>query len=458
MLICTNTEPKDRFHIVYIILIIHGIAILMPWNMFINATEYFTDHKLTLQLKNGTQIESKYKEYFLSNVGIAAQIPNVLFNVLNIFFHLGETHSTEGYTHRVLGSIIIELIFMILTVILAIIDTSEWITLFFYLTMLTVIILNIVNGIYQNSVYGFSSRLPMKYTNAIVTGSNVCGTFTALMNIITIWLSPNKRIAAIYFFASSILILFFAFVTFFMLKKNHYYRYHWNQSLYNKSLTNGDTGKISTSIDTDPIKSEDLIFTSSSSLNDGKGQSKRPPYLYVFKFVWKQCLNVFLVFFITLSTFPVIQSGIKPIDPEFFGSIEKTQTYYIAVCCFLIFNACAMFGSIAPNFIIFPGPEKLWIPVISRFLFIPFFMLCNYVPDRRQWPVWIQSDFLYVFGGILMGFSSGYYSSLSMMYAPKSVPNQKYAGVAAMMAAASLVSGIFFGINFSYFLAWLIRQ
>lgn len=109
---------------------------------------------------------------------------------------------------------------MILTVILAIIDTSEWITLFFYLTMLTVIILNIVNGIYQNSVYGFSSRLPMKYTNAIVTGSNVCGTFTALMNIITIWLSPNKRIAAIYFFASSILILFFAFVTFFMLKKN----------------------------------------------------------------------------------------------------------------------------------------------------------------------------------------------------------------------------------------------
>ncbi|OTF74053.1 hypothetical protein BLA29_012837, partial [Euroglyphus maynei] len=126
--------------------------------------------------------------------------------------------------------------------------------------------------------------------------------------------------------------------------------------------------------------------------------------------------------------------------------------------CFLVFNVCALFGNLVPNFVIFPGPNRLWIPVVARFLFIPFFMLCNYAPNRRQWPVLIQSDLLYLFGSILMAFSSGYYSSLCMMYAPQSVPDAKYAGTAGMMAAASLITGIFLGVNFSSVLAWIIRQ
>lgn len=29
----------DHYNLVYIILLLHGIAVLMPWNMFINAKE-----------------------------------------------------------------------------------------------------------------------------------------------------------------------------------------------------------------------------------------------------------------------------------------------------------------------------------------------------------------------------------------------------------------------------------
>lgn len=431
----TKQDLIDRYHFVYIVLLLHGIATLMPWNMFINATEYFTEYKLTTRYENGTQVESQYKEFFISNLGIAAQLPNVLFNILNVFFHFGgdNNNGCGGFTSRILTSILIELVFMTLTVGLAVADTSQWITAFFYLTMATVIILNTVNGIYQNSIYGLASKLPMKYTNAIVTGNNICGTFTALMNIITIWLSPNLRIGAIYFFSSAICVLLVAFVFYIILKSNSYFRYYTERGSKTDNLI-GEDGKL-------------------SNKNSG-----RPPYLYVFRYAWKQCLNVFLVFFVTLSTFPVIQSGIKPINNEYFGSIESTKMYFVAVCCFLIFNSCAMIGNIVPNFVIFPGPDRLWIPVVSRFFFIPFFMLCNYVPEKRSWPVLIQSDSLYVFGSILMGLSSGYYSSLCMMYAPRSVPDPKYAGTAGMMAAASLVTGIFFGVNFSYFLAWLVRQ
>ncbi|XP_046908370.2 equilibrative nucleoside transporter 1 isoform X1 [Dermatophagoides farinae] len=467
-----NSNLIDRYNFVYIVLLLHGIAMLMPWNMFINATEYFTDYKLTIQLNNGTKIESKYKEYFLSNLGIASQVPNVLFNILNIFFQFGnKSDPTGGFNIRILGAIFIELIFIIITVLLAWIDTNDWVTTFFYLTMVTVIILNMVNAIYQNSFYGLGSRLPMRYTNAIVTGTNVCGTFTSLINIATIAMSPNKRIAAIYFFTSAIVVLFLAFTSFFMLKKNKYFLYYLRNTHLQQQPTTTITidGTTETEMKTKTTtENQNLLTTTTDSDRDLESKEKisdkqqpkseRPPYLYVFRFVWKQCLNVFLVFFVTLATFPVIQSDIRPINPEYFGSKELTDKYYVAVACFLVFNSCALFGNLVPNFVIFPGPDKLWIPVVSRFLFIPFFMLCNYAPNRRQWPVLIQSDLLYLFGSILMGFSSGYYSSLCMMYTPQSVPDPKLAGTAGMMAAASLICGIFLGVNFSSVLAWFIRQ
>ena len=67
-----------------------------------------------------------------------------------------------------------------------------------------------------------------------------------------------------------------------------------------------------------------------------------------------------------------------------------------------------------------PGPRWLWIPVLLRLLFIPFFMFCNVKPATRSMPVWI-GDYVYCAGSILMAFTSGYFSSLSMMYAPRYV-------------------------------------
>jgi equilibrative nucleoside transporter 1/2/3 len=48
-----------------------------------------------------------------------------------------------------------------------------------------------------------------------------------------------------------------------------------------------------------------------------------------------------------------------------------------------------------------------------------------------------------------MSYSSGYLSSLAMMYAPGSQSNPQYQITAGMMAAAMLISGIFLGILFS---------
>lgn len=170
-----------------------------------------------------------------------------------------------------------------------------------------------------------------------------------------------------------------------------------------------------------------------------------------------QCFNVFMVFFVTLAIFPAVHAGIAPIDPNFFGSVETTDKYFSAVNCFLVFNSCAMIGNIFPNWFTIPGPKYLWIPVMARLLLIPFFLFCNYHPTTRVWPVFINSDYIFILGGIVLGLSSGYYSSLCMMYAPRCVP-QEHAGTAGMMAATFLVFGIFCGINSSFVLSWAVKQ
>ena len=74
-----------------------------------------------------------------------------------------------------------------------------------------------------------------------------------------------------------------------------------------------------------------------------------------------------------------------------------------------------------------PGPRFLWIPVFLRLLFIPAFLLCNYHPvnAERIMPVLIDSDWAYWVMAIFLGLSSGYYSSLAMMYCPKWVKDKK---------------------------------
>lgn len=105
--------PKDRFNIVYFTLLLHGIGVLMPWNMFITAKsvninamlykilptaakqwrfnfffffQYFIDYKMS---KEYTGIDSEYRTYFLSYMMIASQVPNLVFNWLNVFIQIG---------------------------------------------------------------------------------------------------------------------------------------------------------------------------------------------------------------------------------------------------------------------------------------------------------------------------------------------------------------------------------
>ena len=84
---------------------------------------------------------------------------------------------------------LVEIIILIITIVLAMVETSSWPTPFFYLTIVCVIVLNMANGVYQNTVYGLAARLPVKYTGAVVLGS--VGSQTCIKTLIEFIMLTN---------------------------------------------------------------------------------------------------------------------------------------------------------------------------------------------------------------------------------------------------------------------------
>jgi len=417
-----DNAPQDRYHLVYLIFLIHGIAVLMPWNMFITANDYFVKHKLTPSINGTTNPEEKslYRDYFLGSLCFVAQVPNILLNAFNLFCQVGSGSTSK----RITWSIIVIVVVFIATVVLAIVDSSQWPAAFFWITMACVVIINSANGIYQNSVYGLAACLPSRYTSAVVLGSNTSGAITAIISLASLAMAPDLRISAIYYFLTAVVVLLVAFDSFFGLQMTPYFNYYLKKA-------EGEKKKLS---------------------QENEGSSFLKVYLDVFRITWKEDLCVFFVFFVTLTCFPAIQAGIGRVECQFIG-----EKYFTAVTCFLLFNMSAMLGSFLANFTQFPGCKWSWLPILLRVLFIPFFMFCNFKPATRTFSVWFANDYVYCAGGFLMALSGGYFSSLSMMFAPRNVED-KHKGVAGMMAAFCLIVGIFCGIVFSFPVAAFIEN
>ena len=95
------------------------------------------------------------------------------------------------------------MVIFFVTIILAIVDSSSWPVPFFFITMASVVVLNMAAGVFQNSSFGVAAKLPLSYTNAVVIGMNFSGTYTSLASIVSIAVSSGPKTAAIYYFTSA---------------------------------------------------------------------------------------------------------------------------------------------------------------------------------------------------------------------------------------------------------------
>lgn len=409
--------PKDKLLLVYFIAMLHGIGVLMPWNMFITiAPQYYVHYWFS---PNNTQTE--YSKNFMSSLGIASQMPNVLINVINTFLVIG-----GALLLRIAGPIVINCasVFAVIMLIVFVPPTEEDMAWFYVVTLAIVAIINFSNGLYQNSTFGLFADFPAAYTNALILGNNLCGTFTTVLSIVVTMILSDVRSIAITYFSISLFILSLCGISLFVLTRQKFYKFHVNKGTAARKEAN----------------------TTKPSLKQ---------FVECFKKCWVQLWNVFFLFFVTLTIFPAMMAT-TPLymEPGQQWHSIFPERLYTFITTFLCFNVCATVGSMVANFVQWPRPQFLWIPVLLRGLLIPFFMFCNYRPFDRTLPVLFKSEYIFLLGGIVMALTSGYFSSLAMMYAPRVVP-ERHAKIAGMTAALCLILGIFSGVSFTLVVAYL---
>lgn len=452
-------RPLDRYNIVFFILLLHGIGTLMPWNMFINAEVYFRNYKLApssntsdpSSIQNEPELTS-IRENFLPYLGVAAQVPNLICNGLNLVVNLG----SGNLRHRVNLTLAIEACIFALTIALAVINSSGWKILFFYITMLSVVVLNMASGVYQNCVFGIGAKFPGSYTNAILIGSNLCGTFTSTVNLLSIWLAPEPQEAAIYYFVTALVVIMACIISYNLLTLNPFYNYHElvSQSNAKSYLDHESSRELMERRFNDDIP-ESFRETVDSIVPKSEGETNLSCFTQlkenwsILKKCWPQCLNVFLTFYVTLALFPAILADIRQLQNKF------DEKFFSSFACFFVFNVFAMVGNLISSRTTWPGKDRVWIAVVARFLFVPFFLFCNYNSKKRHWPVLIENDKIYIIGNVLFALTSGYLSSLCMMFASRDLRPDE-APKAGMLAAFFLVFGIFMGVNSSFLLSWLV--
>ena len=114
---------------------------------------------------------------------------------------------------------------------------------------------------------------------------------------------------------------------------------------------------------------------------------------------------------------------------------DWSKFYFVAVCCFVVFNIADYVGKQLAVWIQKPGPSKwgqlsLLVSSILRIGFIPLFMFCNVSVNNRETNILIHSDAAYIVLMVLFGISNGYIGNIAMMFGPGTVKDPKY-GVSA---------------------------
>ncbi|XP_054758752.2 equilibrative nucleoside transporter 1-like [Lytechinus pictus] len=419
--------PKDRFGLVTIIFIFQGLGTLYPWNSFITAERYFTDHKFA-----NVSDSVDFKDNFTLYVAYGNFTPYIFFLFLSLFF---PTRTSKIWCF---AGLVMMFFLFIITTFLAILDTSQWPGMFFWITMITIVLFSASAAIYQSGLYCLLAKLPPNYIQSYLVGQGFGGTFVAIAAIISIAIAGTQRSAAVGYFTTAVVVLFICIVSYCLLYKMTMVKYHLGVARGNEAA--------------------DEINKAASGLVDNSSRSQccltSINLAQIFWDIKMQIFNIWMTFFVTLSLFPGVLVEIQSSNDH---KSEFVDLYFTPLVCFLTFNFGDFLGSLIPGIprLRWKFPRLTWIWVTLRLVFV-IFIFCNYRPDRRTLPIWIDNDIGYAILVVIFSLSNGYLKTIIMMDGPSSVSNPTWASKAASMMAFFLILGIFCGVQFSRFFPWIV--
>ncbi|XP_066291383.1 equilibrative nucleoside transporter 4-like isoform X1 [Branchiostoma lanceolatum] len=405
--------PRDKYHLVYLALLLAGVGFLLPYNSFITDVDY-----LHARYPGTSIVFDMSLTYILVAFG-AVLVNNSLIETFGT-----HTRITLGY-----GLAFVSLVFI------AIFDI--WLEVFdkdtsYVMNLLAVSVVAFGCTVQQSSFYGYTSMLPPRYTQAAMTGESAAGLLVSINRILTKALVQDNRTNTVIFFCLSIFFVAACFISHQLVKRSKFVRHHLAACVSARSPdgVDGAFGEVRLEIlDSEP--KEALTESPGTASDDGQEEvegsrqkslrvrlkrtrSIRRGLLVrwqVAKQIWTYMLAIGSAYFITLCLFPGIESEVT----------NCTLGDWMPIVLMAIFNLFDFIGKITAA-----APvewEGGWLALASsiRVLLVPLMMMCAAPRDSPilQGPGWSM------FISLLLGLTNGYFGSVPMILAPREVEDEQ---------------------------------
>ncbi|NXV80765.1 S29A3 protein, partial [Atlantisia rogersi] len=409
---CSQQKPSDRLHGAYIIFFLLGIGSLLPWNFFITAKHYWM-YKLqncSDQASPAGQGASDLRDFFESYISIASTVPSVLCLIGN-FMLVNKVPASV----RILSSLFVMLaVFLVITVLVKV-DTSTWTTQFFALTLCCVVVVSSASTVFTSSIFGLSSRFPMKNLQALIAGQAMGGTISAIASLIDLAAAADVTDSALAYFLTADIFIVICIMVYLLLPRLEYSRYYLSSLKERPSLA---------TVPPDSSMEDEAQQGGTTNTTVLAKSTSIPPLRPILQKTALLGFCLFYVFFISIIIFPSLSSNIESVSKSS-GSLWSTK-YFAPLTSFLLYNFADWSGRQITAWIQVPGPKSKLLPtlVLLRTIFLPLFILSNYQPRAHIRTVVFNLDLYPVVFTVLLGLSNGYLGTLVMVYGPKIVPKE----------------------------------
>lgn len=401
-------EPSDRYNLAYLIFYLLGMTTLLPWNFFITADDYwmykFRDVHANISDKdNRTELQAGFTAY----LSVASTIPNTLFLILNTLL----SHKISLQI-RMVGSLSCIFLLFVLTTVLVEVDTDSWQELFFGITLVSVVLLNIASAILQGGLFGIVGKFSSRYITAVVSGQALGGIFAALAEIASLCLGASSTVSAFVYFMVANGMLLLSLAAYLVLSRAVFFRFHM-------------LDKVQTST----MQYEPAVIQASDN-----PPSREISYKSILNKIWVYGFAEWMTFFVTLAMYPAVTVLVNSTGRG--NSKPWNDMYFVPVVGYLIFSTCDYVGRILAGLLQWPQNKGWVVAVLSllRVAFIPLLLLCNAQP-RHHLPVLMNSDLYYILIIVLFGLSNGYLANIALICVPKMVDSTEQETASSMIAA-----------------------
>lgn len=393
--ISVGEAPKDSFQFAYIIFFTLGAGILLPWNAFITAVDYF---------------DYLYPDQSIDRIFAVAYMLTGLVSLLIIIFC---RRKSDAFLRINMG-------LGLFVVALLVVPFTDWFYIKgrsglydgFYVTVGALGLSGLADALVQGGLIGSAGELPERYMQAIVAGTAASGVLVSFLRIFTKAVYPQDihglRNSAILYFIFGIVLMIICVVFYNVAHRLPVIKYYNELKLH---AVNGE--------------------------NDEKGSLSGPVWDIMGRIKWYG-IGIVVIYVVTLSIFPGFVT--EDVHSELLGD-------WYAILLLTSYNVFDLVGKSLTSIYLLENANAAIGACFARLLFYPLFLGCLHGPQffRTEIPVTVLT--------CLLGLTNGYLTSVLMILAPKTVQLQ-HSETAGILVVLFLIVGLAAGSVVSWF--WVI--